>query len=224
MQSIDTKYTIALLVIGMVGAVAAGLFFFSFKVVPFADVTAGEVGTVFAGLILVALVIERATEVYVHVGVTPDPARQERIIAATAAAVDVRMSREQLAEGSLNEGVTANRLSGLRGALTRAENAHKAAVAAAATAREEERTETRKKTSFFAMVLGVVAALVGVRVIGVFILAELPSGTAFELEAVQQKLLTGIDVFLTGALLAGGADGLHHLVNRFVNLTKTPDA
>ena len=64
-------HTILLILVGAVGAILSAVVFSNFSIIQFDKIPAGEFGTVMLGLILVALVIERATEIYLSVQVDP---------------------------------------------------------------------------------------------------------------------------------------------------------
>ncbi len=96
---------------------------------------------------------------------------------------------------------------------------------AQATILEDERNDVKQKTleltkykagtrqiAFVAaLVLGILVSALGVRGLGLFV-----DPAAFaDLSAVQRNLFNAVDVLLTGALLGGGADGLHKLVSVF---------
>jgi hypothetical protein len=75
---------------------------------------------------------------------------------------------------------------------------------------------TQKIALSFSMPLSFLAALAGLRTIGSF-LPELDVSQAAQV-ATQQQLLTALDVVLTAGLLAGGADGIHKILDRFIKL------
>ena len=69
----------------------------------------------------------------------------------------------------------------------------------------------KKHASVFAILLGIILGLIGARVFGSISSGETLSG-------FQSALLAGTDVLLTGLLLAGGAEGLHPLLNKVKSL------
>jgi hypothetical protein len=75
------------------------------------------------------------------------------------------------------------------------------------------KAKTRQIAYLSGLALGVVISALGMRCLEPFFE---PKAFA-DLGTVQHGLLNGVDVLLTGALLAGGADGLHKLVSVFTN-------
>ncbi len=249
-----------LLALGVVGALCSSIFFYQFSIIQFNEIKASEVGTVLLGLVFVALVIERATEVYVNVQGDPEidnAALRDKSVAEA----EVRRARTAFSVERAQTVPDAALLATREDEFTAALADHQKMVAAAAPVEEEIKQQTRKETSVVAIVLGILAALVGVRVLGPFLadgqftqcLAELVD------DAVQKEMLaavkdnmtgdsltqaktfldtafakigctgqpawfTGVDVFLTGTLLAGGADGIHQIIKRFLTYSKQPQA
>jgi hypothetical protein len=82
------------------------------------------------------------------------------------------------------------------------------------------RSATRQIAFLAGLGLGTIISALGVRAMQPFF-----EPNAFQaLPTLQQTLLTGIDVLVSGALLAGGASGLHQLVLVFTNFfEKTSD-
>jgi len=82
------------------------------------------------------------------------------------------------------------------------------------------KTETQQIAFRASFVLGVIVSLAGIRV-----LAPLVEPRAFhDLPYAQQVTFNTLDVFLTGALLSGGADGLHQVLSLFLDYVgKTRD-
>jgi hypothetical protein len=101
------------------------------------------------------------------------------------------------------------------------------AVAAAEQQMLEYRGETRQLAFLMALAFGLTISAVGIR--GLQFIAE-PQAFS-KLSAGQTAIFVVIDVILTGALLAGGADGLHKVVSVFTsfmdqtaNRSKTGDS
>jgi hypothetical protein len=79
------------------------------------------------------------------------------------------------------------------------------------------KAETRQVAFLSALALGIVVSALGIRGLEPFF-----EPNAFgKLPPAQHSLLRGVDVLLTGALLGGGADGLHKLVSVFTNYMDT---
>jgi hypothetical protein len=82
---------------------------------------------------------------------------------------------------------------------------------------ECHRSQTRRIAFFAGTTLGVIVAALGIRVLELFV-----DPAAFEtLPHVQQRLFRTTDVLLTGAVLGGGSDALHQLVQVFTNFFQT---
>lgn len=64
----------------------------------------------------------------------------------------------------------------------------------------------RNKVSFFAFALGLLIALFGVRIL-TNLISEPETMTA-----VQTKFINIIDMVLTGAVIAGGSEGIHYMI------------
>ncbi len=75
---------------------------------------------------------------------------------------------------------------------------------------------TRRRTWVAGTLLGVIVAALGVRALGLFIDAS----EFADLREGQRVWFTRLDILLTGAVLAGGSDSLHQLVNTFTNFMK----
>lgn len=82
------------------------------------------------------------------------------------------------------------------------------------------KTKTQQIAFKASFVLGVIVSLVGIRT-----LSPLVEPNAFsKLPNFQQVSFNALDVFLTGALLSGGADGLHQILSLFLDYVgKTRD-
>jgi hypothetical protein len=87
------------------------------------------------------------------------------------------------------------------------------AVAMAQASLAAYRGTTQQYAFSAAFLMGLMAAFVGVRSLGVFLPSTLPS----TIGRGQVGAFTIFDVVLTAALLAGGADGLHAPINAFTS-------
>lgn len=198
----------ALLVAGFNGQVQNGL--------ALEGVEPGHVGTVLASLIFVALLIERVLEVFMPTLV--DGSRKEALLADKAIlssriadavkAIEekqsARVAKPELTGqldieiASLQRGIDQDR---------KAEAENSAAIAAV-----DRRTQSIALS--FSIPICLIVALAGVRSINAF----LPSGPEGALGPFQKGLFVALDVFLTAGLLAGGADGIHKILDRFIKL------
>jgi len=88
--------------------------------------------------------------------------------------------------------------------------------------KEAEATSTKQQIADYKAVTGVFASSVGL-CIGVIVAAVgfrvleslLEPASLSQLVNWQQKMLVGVDVFLTGAVLSGGSDAVHKIFNAF---------
>ena len=67
--------------------------------------------------------------------------------------------------------------------------------------------------------LGVIVAALGVRALGLFVDAS----EFADLRPGQREWFARVDILLSGGVLAGGSDGLHQIVKRFLEFLKTPE-
>ncbi len=82
-------------------------------------------------------------------------------------------------------------------------------IVAAKHALTDYRGQTQRYAFLISLGLGLIASLAGVRTIRPFLQLDALNHLNF----VQRDLFVGFDVLLTGALLAGGADGLHSMIS-----------
>ena len=75
------------------------------------------------------------------------------------------------------------------------------------------KAETRQIAFVLALALGIVVSALGIRGLQPFFE---PNAFA-KLASSQHSLLTAVDVLLTGAVVGGGADGIHKVVSVFTN-------
>jgi hypothetical protein len=151
--------------------------------VPFQSFDVHVAVNVLGGLFMVALMMERAVEVIISVLRDADAEVLTSAIAATTAA---------LADARLGLPDSATKLD----ALTVLLSAEKKAL-------DGYRINTREITYCISFTLGVALALVGVRgLVGLLALPPGPVGGWFQLA----------DILLTGAVIAGGSDGIHKMV------------
>lgn len=212
-----TNSTIWLVIIGLIGALSSFLFFNHFTTIEFNDIDATSVPKVLLGLTFVALLIERATEVYVNMEKQPaqiDPAISNLMLAEA----ELARTQNAVTQAQANPAIAASAMKDLNTDLKKAYANHQTTLADAAPEKEKESNERRQRTTILAMVLGVLAAIVGARALGPFVdPSQLAEGVVW---GGQSAWFAGVDVLITGALLAGGADGIHQIVNRFLEFAK----
>jgi hypothetical protein len=205
--------TFLVLSFAVVGAVVAFIWAGGLPAQAISEVAAGTVGTILTSLMFVALLIERAVEVFISPtsGVAKDALKTEQ----TKLADTIKLQQVAL-ELARNPGA----------GLIPDEAAVKVAAEALARSvtRDKEIAEliriadrqTQKVALSFSIPIGFIAALAGLRTIGSFVpgLAAVNNADV----TVQQQLLTALDVVLTAGLLAGGADGIHKILDRFIKI------
>ena len=80
----------------------------------------------------------------------------------------------------------------------------------------EYKQETQRWAWVGGMVLGIAVAAMGLRALGLFV----DPGEFEDLREWQRSWFHTLDILLTGAVLAGGSEGLHHLIEVFVKYLK----
>ena len=74
--------------------------------------------------------------------------------------------------------------------------------------------ETRSLSMLTGLGLGIVVSALGIRAVEPLV----DPAVLKNLGHVQKALFTGADTFLTGALLGGGSDGIHNILDTFLSL------
>ncbi len=190
------------------GAVAAWSKFWPFasEAKNFADF--GKILVSFFTLIVIALFIERVVEVFTKGWRAPERERLEaKLENAKKSAIGgearlATLAKEQRADQEAF-------------VLAEDDNVKEASEALAAY-----RSTTRRYAFAGATVLGVLTAMLGVRALALFItvpaLTKLEKGVTVAVPPSDQAIyFVWLDVFVTGLLLAGGAEGLHKIVDTF---------
>ena len=122
-------------------------------------------------------------------------------------AVEILVSPWRDAQASKLEGIVSAIKARSSDATTPTQSA--AELKAASDALDEYRGETQRYAFGVSLTLSILAAMVGVRALGPF----LDSARFHATSHAQQIYFLSVDVALTAALLAGGADGIHSVVN-----------
>ncbi|MGB0506948.1 MAG: hypothetical protein ACPGGK_12200 [Pikeienuella sp.] len=201
-----------------------------------------KLGTVFMMLIFVALIIERAVEVFVtnsyaieELDITRATRLKRRELEAENSALQAKM---EMVIPEANEAVKAARIEMLQEqqelVSTKREELNKLLNDNA----DKLDGFAMRKAAFAAMLttaFGAFAALAGVRTLEQFVdpgqIGKLPvtseSATSMVTDPLiiegtwQALVFTGTDIFLTAMLLAGGADGIHKVVKAFLPTRKS---
>ena len=192
--------------IATVGAIVAFVWAGILPAATMGGVQVGTVGTILTSLIFVALLIERAVKVFI----APTSGIAKEALKSEQATLADRIKLEQAAlDVARNPGVglvpddAAVKAAGE--ALARSVARDKEIVDAIAAADRQ----TQKLALSFSIPMSFLAALAGLRTIGNL----MPPG-----QGAQQQLFVALDVVLTAGLLAGGADGIHRILDRFIKL------
>jgi hypothetical protein len=168
----------------------------------FAALTLARVSQILTNLLFVALVVERALEVYITAYRQPGRASFDVNIK--------RISKEIGKVKAMPDGTT------LAGGTTKEDKLLE--LTAELKPHEEELETYKSHTGVLALraglVLGLLTAAVGYRALGAVV-------DAGALTGFQTSAYAFIDVLLTGGLLAGGSKGIHSLTQVFGNYLDT---
>ncbi|MCY4337161.1 MAG: hypothetical protein OXC60_21135 [Litoreibacter sp.] len=203
--------------------------FLGFSEISLTGLEATDLGTKFLTLIFMALVIERAVEIYLKNRFSEEESRLKQAsrvaasavktykeaLEATAATVlpnigpdaDVQAAIEAKYDhvAQLKERLEESRLT-LLDAKSKAEPKLRALAA-----------RKKRAATIAALALSLAVAIVGIRILTQFV----PTGTLPIAETVkgayQAQAFQAIDIILTALLLSGGADGIHQLVKDFLS-------
>ena len=222
MMSVETEtrfavlYGIALFLLS-IAAAALG-----FRELQFDSTSFAQIGTLVATLALVAIVIERAVEVYVAKRYDPEKVRVRRPL--TRAEIKLAMVEKALAEErELRHGssrpATPEDKQYMQELVQNVHEAH-----AALDAADEQtwlplskvRTNKIRAASFLSLAFGALASFSGIRVLGQFVPME--NGQlvgALAESTLQLDAFRVTDALLTALVLAGGADGIHKMISSF---------
>lgn len=205
----------------VVGAVAAGVMAATLGAVQLQDVTPDKVGTVLTSLMFVALLIERAVEVFVS-PITADEKQnlisEQAQLRATVADLKARLAPPPSAANPTPQPPDAVQAATIQTAIDTLQVTDKDL----ATRINVIDKKTQKIALSFSVPISFVVALAGVRSFAPFIGHTMPPAGATASPA-QLALFTAADVVLTAGLLAGGADGIHKILDRFIKLAAGKD-
>ncbi len=219
------------------GAVAAWSMATTLGGVDLREVGVGKVTNVLVALMFVALLIERAVEVFISpsTGLEKEQLKSEQARLRTAAALlGVQIDATRKASlAAPQDGAVSQQMAGLEAQL--AANLSEAVRLEAGIAEENRRIQ--RIALAISIPLSFLAALAGLRTLATFLPeiwtdaqgAIVAAGTVgavrqgLALNEAQLQLFTAVDVVLTAGLLAGGADGIHQILDRFIKLAAGRD-
>ena len=193
-----------------------------FEEVQFSSNSFENIATLFLTLILVALVIERAVEVYVSKRYDPEKLRLRRpltraeakLVKAEKALTEERERRQGSSRPPTPE--DQEYMNGLVQAVHDAHTAVDEADEATWLPLSKLRASKVRAASALSVVAGALASVSGVRVLGQFVpMEEGKIIGALAEHTLQLHTLRITDAVLTALVLAGGADGIHKMFSRF---------
>lgn len=223
-MSLESRVAVVYGIVLSVGAVVIA-FVFDFQEVRFAEASLENIGALLLTLAIVAVVIERAVEVYVARRYDAEKIRLGRPLVraqANLAKAEKLLSEErERREGSSNQ-AERERDEHMLKLLDAVENAQKKVEEI------DEQTwlplskfRTRKlfAANMLALFFGALASFAGVRVLGQFLPVgadgQLIGFMATSAAAPQLDIFRVVDTVLTALVLAGGADGIHKMISSF---------
>ena len=209
-------YGAVLLVLAIV-ATALG-----FEEVQFDSTSFAQIGTLLLTVALVAIVIERAVEVYVAKRYDPEKVRVRRPLTraeAKLAKAEQALSEERERRHGSSRAASEEDEKYMRELVQNVHEAH----AALDEADEQTwlplskvRAGKIRAASFLSLAFGALASFSGVRVLGQFVpMKDGQLAGALAESALQLDAFRVTDALLTAFLLAGGADGIHKMISSF---------
>lgn len=204
------------LMYGVVALGAAAAAAKGFVPLDFSDLKSADILNLLLAAIFTALIIERAVEVWANGAFAP----QEQAIRSRELVIEGQIARKQKALDDENKRPTPDAAlqETLRKKIREAGGALLTEIERTAPQLQQLKLEKSAKTATLAVLLGLGASAVGVRVLGQF----LPDPVPADMDPVQLALFRFMDVVMTTALLAGGADGIHKLIKPFLNYRSGP--
>ncbi len=162
-------------------------------------------GRVIGSLILVSAIMERVLDVFLTFVHGEGADLTSGALAAAQKELDAAKTALEAAPGDSAAEV---RFATAKGELDTAQNA-----------RREQRGDTRRSALPSAIVLGVLISAIGFRALDSLVTVVPP--TPEDGWWVQGNVFHAVDILLTGAVLAGGSDGLHKLMEVYRSVTES---
>ena len=152
-----------------------------------------DIGQLLGSLLLVALFLERALEVFITTWRGPDAAEFDRRVEARRVQLEELKAQPQPDQAQLTAAVNA---------LEQAEQE-----------RTTYKSQTQRLALWTGLTLGLLVSAVGIRTLQTLVT---PDGLS-TLPQRQVVVLHVVDVLLTGGLIAGGSEGIHKLTQVYTN-------
>ena len=164
-------------------------------------------GKVIGSLILVSAIMERVLDVFLTF-------LHGEMADKTSDALEVAKKEQEAAKAALKVAPTD------QGAKDDLAEAHRE-FEKAQKERRNQRTETRQSALPAAIVLGILISAIGFRALDSLVTVTVLPAVAENPWWAQQNVFHAVDIVLTGAVLAGGSDGLHKLMEVYRSVTET---
>ena len=221
----DTKLGTIYIIAVLISATIAS--FFGFREIQFHDVTVAQVTALVATLALVAIVIERAVDVYVAKRYDPEKAAVQRPLERARTKLqkaEQRLADERERLQTLSRDPTQDEKDDLRVLNEAADK----------TLKEFEEVDDRiwhplskvrtaklRTAALLSLVFGAFAAVSGVRILGQFLPENAWILSDGDAQTYQLFIFRIVDTSLTALLLAGGADAFHKLLSAVKSFRST---
>ncbi len=183
-----------------------------------------QILTVFLTAIFVALVIERAVEVYANSRFEPQRRRLRQQITILTKRTEIKnkaLNAELERPESTDEEEKKARQDELKELRKNIRETREDLTKEEENALPQIEALSNRKVNYarsLALILGLTASVVGVRVLGQFLPQDSPVRGGAGGFDTQIFWFHFADIVLTTALLAGGADGIHKIVKRFTDI------
>ena len=197
--------------------------YLGFREVRLTATTIDQIGTLLLTLAFVAVVIERAVEVYVSKRYDPEKLRVTRPVARAEAklakAEKLLAEERERRHGSTRVPTDAEEaeFQHLVEAVRNADHQCDAAEDAAWQRLSQLKGSKLRAASYLSLLLGALASVSGIRVLGQFLPVDaqgnLSSSLVLSTQALQLGAFRVTDTVLSALLLAGGAAGFHRILS-----------
>lgn len=167
---------------------------YSFGSVTLRTIDESKIFALLGSLMVLALFLERALEVFVATSRSPG-----------AIDLDTRIECMEKEIATLGEAGEKEKIGNAKTKLADLEKQ-----------RVIYKSETRKVSLWLALAFGILVSAVGIRTLGSLVTEQ----DLRSLAGLQKSLFDLVDVFVTGGLLAGGSDGIHQLAKIYTNYTE----